>query len=463
MNRLLLLVLFTVCLAPLTTAQTPQKIHDLKSLTDSVGTVHLFYRIYAEYEGTEYFTDNIYHYNTNTGIEELFLEHFYDVRFGFPLSSAVTDYTFLENDPQNVVLTQRYCDNECSDFVGRKDSSEGMGGLFVTIKNLNVEGTDTGRVYVEAFGEVVIGKNGGRDWPEPNEDNDFEVPDSSKLDFPLISLSPYNDSFMFGKKLYHSDGENAFLRSLDKGKTSEFISDTLLPANVSFDVDSKTVYIIDVLSTPVPEVNCEINTCNYGLFINEYRGITEDWELKQIFPSSVNTPSFPKILTHPTQSGKLYVWNADSVLMTEDYGGNFEVLTNPTQELTGFTATQFGEYYTTNSTLYKKEGENSVELFSIPVSNEAEVESPEQFELLQNYPNPFNPVTTITYRMRTAGIVSIELYTIQGQRVRELVNDFKTEGQHSFRLNGSDLASGIYILRGKMGVQTETRKITLIK
>jgi hypothetical protein len=65
--------------------------------------------------------------------------------------------------------------------------------------------------------------------------------------------------------------------------------------------------------------------------------------------------------------------------------------------------------------------------------------------------------------MRTAGIVSLELYTIQGQRVRELVNDFKTEGQHSFRLNGSDLASGIYILRGKLGVQTETRKITLIK
>jgi len=60
-------------------------------------------------------------------------------------------------------------------------------------------------------------------------------------------------------------------------------------------------------------------------------------------------------------------------------------------------------------------------------------------------------------------VVTIELYTIQGQRVKKLVNDFKTEGQHSFRLNGSDLASGIYILRGQLGPQTETRKITLIK
>lgn len=88
---------------------------------------------------------------------------------------------------------------------------------------------------------------------------------------------------------------------------------------------------------------------------------------------------------------------------------------------------------------------------------------PSNIRLYQNYPNPFNPATTITYRMQKAGVVTMELYTIQGQRVKKLVNDFKTEGQHSFRLNGSDLASGIYILRGKMGVQTETRKTTLIK
>jgi hypothetical protein len=65
--------------------------------------------------------------------------------------------------------------------------------------------------------------------------------------------------------------------------------------------------------------------------------------------------------------------------------------------------------------------------------------------------------------MQTSGAVTIELYTIQGRRVKKLVNDFKTEGQHSFRLNASGLASGIYILRGQLGVQTETRKITLIK
>ncbi len=463
MKTLLLSVLLLVGLNSLATAQTPQKIHDLKSLTDSSGTVHLFYRIFAEYEGTEYFTDNIYHYNTKTGEEKLFLEHFYDTRYGFPYSSAVTDYEFLDNDPQNVVLIRRNCDNECSEFVGRKDSSEGIGGLFVTIDNLNVEGPDSGRVYVEMSGEVIIGRNGGRDWPNVNHDNEFEVPDSLVLDFPLTSLSPFDDSLMFGRKNFYSDGENAFLRSLDKGKTSEFLSDTLLPNFIYFDSDSSTIYIIDRLSKPEPDPNCNVNICNYGLFTNINKGNGESWKLKKSFPSRVYAPSFPKAFVHPNETGRLYVWNADSVLVTENYGEIFEVLLNPNEEITGFSVSPTKEYYTTTSALYSHENGNSVELFSIPVSNEAEMEFPDQFELLQNYPNPFNPVTTITYRMRTAGVVTIELYTIQGQRVKKLVNDFKTEGQHSFRLNGSDLASGIYILRGQLGPQTETRKITLIK
>ncbi len=72
MRKLIQLLLMVVLLPVLVVAQTPKRIHDLKSLTDSSGTVHLFYRIYAEYEGTEYYTDNIYHYNPETGDEVFF-------------------------------------------------------------------------------------------------------------------------------------------------------------------------------------------------------------------------------------------------------------------------------------------------------------------------------------------------------------------------------------------------------
>jgi len=457
MKKLLLSVLLMVGLTSLATAQTPQKIHDLKSLTDSSGTVHLFYRIYAEYEGTEYNSDNIYHYNSETGEKELFLEDYYDARSGFSYSVDISDYKFLDNDPQNYVFITTYCDFECSVTLSRPDSSDIIGGLFFTMDNLNVEGPDSGRVYVAMNAEVIIGENGGRDWPVAGAETFEQIPDSAKLGFPLTSLSPYDDSLMFGIRYTFGADDNGFLRSYDKGNTSEFVSDTLFGNSIQYDVNEETIYLLDTIGAPSSDQNCSIETCEYGLYRSNAKGESGSWYIKNVLPQNTI------LVAHPTQSGKLYVWNVDSVLVSEDYGETFEVLFNPNEDITGFSVGQAKEYYTTTSTLFSHQNGNSVELLSIPVSIQYKTEVPKQNKMLQNYPNPFNPSTTISYRMRKAGIVSLELYTIQGQRVRELVNDFKTEGQHSFRLNGSDLASGIYILRGKLGVQTETRKITLIK
>lgn len=263
-------------------AQTPIRIHDLKSLTDTAGTDHLFYRIYAEYEGTNYNTDNIYHYNTETGEEELFLEDIYDTRFGFPFSQAVTDYAFLENDPENYVYITSYCDNECSQTINRPGSPDLIGGLFVTIDNLNVEGTDTGRVYVEAFGETIIGRNGGRDWSEINEET-WEVPDNAKLDFPLVSLSPYNDSLMFGIHYEFGNNDNRFVRSTNKGINEEVISDTLFGSNIEYDPDSSTIYLLDTIGAPRSGKNCSLEQCTYGLYKSSEAGKANTWNLKKTF------------------------------------------------------------------------------------------------------------------------------------------------------------------------------------
>jgi len=391
------------------------------------------------------------------GRKSFFLEHFYDARYGFPYSSAVTDYKFLDNDPQNVVLIRRYCDNECSDYVGRKDSSEGMGGLFVTIKNLNVQGTDIGRVYVEAFGETIIGRNGGRDWPNADAENFEEIPDSSKLGFPLTSLSPFNDSLMFGKRYSFGANDNGFFRSQDKGNTSEFVSDTLFGNSIKYDVNEETIYLLDTIGAPSSDQNCVIDPCKYGLYRSNAKGESDSWEIRKVFSQN------SKLIAHINKSGKLYVWNTDSVLVTEDFGETFEVLLNPAKEITGFSVGQPEEYYTTTSKLYSYENGNSIELFSIPVSNEYQTEIPKQNKLLQNYPNPFNPTTTISYQMEQPGQVSIKLYTITGQLVKELLRTYNTSGTYSFQLNGDHLSSGMYILRGRLGEHIESRTITLIK
>ena len=457
MRKIIYITLLLSFLPLLVKAQTPKRIHDLKSLTDSSGTVHLFYRIFSEYEGTEYITDNIYHYNTQTGEEVLFFENFYDDRLGFPFSQNITDYKFLDNDPENYVFTIRYCDNECSELVGRNDSTEGMGGLFVTMDNLNVVGTDSGRVYVEAFGETIIGRNGGRDWPDVDAETFEEIPDSSKLVFPLTSLSPYNDSLMFGIRYSFGADDNGFFRSQDKGNTSEFVSDTLYGNSIQYDINEETIYLLDTIGAPGSDQNCSIDPCKYGLYRSDAKGESDSWQMRNVFSQNAT------LVAHPIESGKLYAWTTDSLLVSEDYGGHFEILVKPTKEITGFTATPYGEYYTTNSTLYKIQGDNLVELFSIPVSNEVFQDIPNENKLLQNYPNPFNPTTTISYEMKSPGQAVIKLYTVTGQLVTELLNTYKTPGSYSFQLNGADLSSGTYILRGRLGDMMDSKIITLIK
>lgn len=101
--------------------------------------------------------------------------------------------------------------------------------------------------------------------------------------------------------------------------------------------------------------------------------------------------------------------------------------------------------------------------FTIVTPNEIEIELPSTFKVYQNYPNPFNPTTTIAFTMRQPGQVRIDLHSIHGQLIKELINEYKPEGHHGFMLNGSALASGVYILQGRLGAFTQSKTITLIK
>lgn len=96
------------------------------------------------------------------------------------------------------------------------------------------------------------------------------------------------------------------------------------------------------------------------------------------------------------------------------------------------------------------------------VSNELESQ-PIRFALEQNYPNPFNPNTTIKYSLEEAGLVSLTVYNIVGQKVAELVNEVKPSGVHTINWNASSVASGMYYYRLVSGNQVQVRKMTLIK
>jgi hypothetical protein len=86
-----------------------------------------------------------------------------------------------------------------------------------------------------------------------------------------------------------------------------------------------------------------------------------------------------------------------------------------------------------------------------------------QYELAQNYPNPFNPSTIIKYSIPVDSKVTISVYSITGELVKELVNSNMSAGSYSVNFDGSRLASGVYIYRIIAGKFMETKKMMLLK
>ncbi len=97
------------------------------------------------------------------------------------------------------------------------------------------------------------------------------------------------------------------------------------------------------------------------------------------------------------------------------------------------------------------------------LSNEVVIGVPNAFELSQNYPNPFNPETKIDYSVPVNENVKLNLYDMSGKLVRTLVNEFRSAGYYSYRLNASDLSSGIYIYKLESGSVSISKKLMLVK
>ncbi|MFZ1321861.1 MAG: CHRD domain-containing protein [Ignavibacteria bacterium] len=97
------------------------------------------------------------------------------------------------------------------------------------------------------------------------------------------------------------------------------------------------------------------------------------------------------------------------------------------------------------------------------LSNEISIGTPENFELSQNYPNPFNPETNIDFTIPENGNVSLQLYDYTGRLVKTLFGGFKSAGYYSYKLNASDISSGIYFYKLESGNQSITKKLMLVK
>lgn len=369
----------------------------------------------------------------------------------------INDYKFFDNEPSKYIFSGS--DNDGLGFITRFDTLA-FNGFLIFPSRLSVSGSDTSIVYAN-FGNVRVKSfDGGISWPEDEEFHEETIPDSLILDFPLISLSPYDDHLMFGIRFRFGADDNAFLRSTDAGITTEVLSDTLFPNKkiIGFDADSNHVYLIDTMGVPDSDINCSIDPCLYGFYRSSERGAPESWELKKIFNTQV------EIEVNRFEKGEMYVWDSDTIFVSTNFGEAFDVLFHSeSEDITGVVAEGDQIFISTTSSLYEFENGSLHLVREIPVSAEQDHNIPSNVQLHQNYPNPFNPVTVISYQLPVNSDVTLEVYDMLGRRFALLVDGVLAAGSHEVTFDASNLASGVYLYRLSAGQFVQTRQMVLVK
>jgi len=98
----------------------------------------------------------------------------------------------------------------------------------------------------------------------------------------------------------------------------------------------------------------------------------------------------------------------------------------------------------------------------------AAVEIPKNFYLSQNFPNPFNSTTVVRFGVPEFTGVMVAIFNLQGQKVRDLVDENFQSGSYQIQWNGkdaqnADLASGTYFIRMTAGKSIFVKRILLLK
>lgn len=89
--------------------------------------------------------------------------------------------------------------------------------------------------------------------------------------------------------------------------------------------------------------------------------------------------------------------------------------------------------------------------------------NPQEFSLSHNYPNPFNPSTKIRYSVPTAGSVNLTVYTVQGEKVFALVDQYQEAGSYEVDFTAVSAASGVYFYKLEAAGKVEVKKMNLLK
>jgi hypothetical protein len=112
-----------------------------------------------------------------------------------------------------------------------------------------------------------------------------------------------------------------------------------------------------------------------------------------------------------------------------------------------------------------------LEEFGVKVSEtqlNVETETSGESLSVRAYPNPFNPETTIEYNLKSNALVAIQIYDVQGKKIRSLGGDYRQAGTYTVKWDGrnensNQVPSGVYFVRIAAGNETLNHRIVMMK
>ena len=97
------------------------------------------------------------------------------------------------------------------------------------------------------------------------------------------------------------------------------------------------------------------------------------------------------------------------------------------------------------------------------INTDPDLKFPDDFFVFQNYPNPFNPNTNIRFKLSSISNVSLSIYNSIGRKILTVINDDLLAGIHTYSVDMSQYASGVYYAQIITNTSTKTIPLTLLK
>lgn len=191
--------------------------------------------------------------------------------------------------------------------------------------------------------------------------------------------------------------------------------------------------------------------CENGMVIS----LSLNGELNWSYKTELEVTSAPLI----TFNGRIYVGSTDKSI----YG-----FMDPNYKLEK--SNSFVHQWPTFQKDNKRTG-SQIEIIS-GVKDISDNKVPVEFSLMQNYPNPFNPTTQIEFHIAELATVTIDIYNVNGEKVKTLINAKTEAGNYKVEWNGlndraKQVGSGIYLLKlnaiGSKNIFTKTMKMVKLK